>query len=286
MDSPLSNWNRQGLALLQLPRPSPQGDSANTAKCRANQVRQPASAAEKALVRRGWLMYGPVYSYDSTRIVTALSGFDGMCRPLGYQAFVYWDGRYAGTLSPVPMNSRTDGALTSIHLNGPGRFSADFARYRESDALCCPSRVDSVAYAFRRDDIPTLAATHVTPTAACLTDGPDAGTPGLFGKRWILSEMEGRRFNAEAPHMEFDRNQNRVAGSSGCNRFIGAFQTDGSRLTFSPMAGTKRACIDNDMQRAETAFLKSLSSTTRYEVSGNTLHLFSNEVQVLSFESR
>jgi hypothetical protein len=167
LDRPLANWNRQGLALPQLPRPVLQDDSTNIGRCRADQVRKPANAAEKALAARGWLMYGPVYSYDSTRIVTALSGFDGMCRPLGYQAFVYWDGRYAGTLSPLPMNSRTDGALTSIHLTGPARFSADFARYRESDPLCCPSRVDSVAYELRRDDVPTLAATRVTQTVAC-----------------------------------------------------------------------------------------------------------------------
>ena len=286
LDRPLANWNRQGLSLPQLPRPAPQDESANTGRCRADQVRKPASAAEKALVGRGWLVYGPVYSYDSTRIVTALSGFDGMCRPMGYQAFVYWDGRYAGTLSPVPMNSRTDGALTRIHLTGPARFSADFARYRESDALCCPSRVDSVAYSLRRDDIPTLAATHVSQAAACPAGRPDAETSGLFGKRWILSEMEGRRLNAEAPNMEFDRDHNRVSGSSGCNRFMGTFQADGSRLTLSPMAGTRRACMDNEMQRAETVFLKLLASTTRYQVSGNSLHLFSDEVLVLAFENR
>lgn len=286
LDRPLANWNRQGLALPQLPPPIPQDESANTGKCRADHVRQPASAAEKALVRRGWLMYGPVYSYDSTRIVTALSGFDGMCRPLGYQAFVYWDGRYAGTLSPAPMNSRTDGALTSVHLSGPARFSAEFARYGETDALCCPSRVDSVTYALRRDDVPTLVATDVTPTVTSPAEKPEAGTSGLVGKRWVLSEMEGRRVNAGAPSLEFDRSQNRVSGSSGCNRFMGGYQADASRLTFPPTAGTKRACIDNDMQRVETVFLRLLSSTTRYEVSGNTLRLFSNGEQVLSFESR
>lgn len=286
LDRPLANWNRQGLVLPQLPRPAPQDDSANTGRCRADHVRRPASAAEKALVARGWLMYGPVYSYDSTRIVTALSGFDGMCRPLGYHAFVYWDGRYAGTLSPAPMNSRTDGALTSIHLTGPGSFSADFARYRESDALCCPSRVDSVAYTLRRDDIPTLTATHVTQTLVCPADRPEAETSALSGKRWKLAEMEGRTFSGDAPNMEFDRDNNRVSGSSGCNRFMGTFQADGSRLTFSPMAGTRRACMDNDMQRAETVFLKLLASTTHYKVSRNTLHLFSNDVLVLAFESR
>jgi hypothetical protein len=116
LDRPLVNWNRPSGALPQLPPPStPQGESANADRC-GQQVRQPANAADRALVRKGWMLYGPVYSSDFTKIVTALSGFDGMCRPVGHQAFVYWEDRYAGTLSPVPMNSRADGSLTNIHL--------------------------------------------------------------------------------------------------------------------------------------------------------------------------
>lgn len=62
------------------------------------------------------MLYGAVQSYGPTKVVTAMSGFDGMCRPLGYQAFVCWEGRYAGTLSPAAMNSRTDGMLMNIRL--------------------------------------------------------------------------------------------------------------------------------------------------------------------------
>lgn len=116
--------------------------------------------------------------------------------------------------------------------------------------------------------------------------GPGAGTFGLFGKRWVLSEMEGRRFNAEALYIEFDRDQDRVSGSSGCNRFTGAFEADRARLNFAPIAGTRRACTDPDMQRAENAFLELLPSTTRYEVRGNTLRLYSNDVPILAFEAR
>lgn len=292
LDRPLANWNRQAASLPQLPQPPTlPGQSANADRCRGQQVRKPASAAEKALVRRGWQLYGPVYSYDSTTIVTALSGFDGMCRPLGYQAFVYWDGRYAGTLSPEPMNSRQDGALTNIHLSGPAGFSADFARYRESDALCCPSRVGSVAYTLKRDDIPTLAPAEVTHIVPCPPGvptnlGPGAALSGLFGKRWTLTEMEDRKFSAEAPNIEFDRERQRVSGSSGCNRFTGDFQANGSLLTFSPMAGTKRACIDTEVQRVETVFLKLLATTTRFEVQGNTLRLFADEAPTLSFAGK
>jgi heat shock protein HslJ len=290
LDRPLANWNRQSGGLPQLPQPStPQEVSAD--KCRQLQVRQPASAAEKALMRRGWMLYGPVYSYDLTRIVTALSGFDGMCRPLGYQAFVYWEGRYAGTLSPVTMDSRKDGALTEIHLSSPTTFSAEFVRYKVSDAACCPSRESTVVYTLRRDDIPTLAPTNVTHRATCQTSEPanpgsEDETAMLFGKRWTLTEMEDRKFSAAEPYLEFDRDQKRVSGSSGCNRLTGTFQIDGSKLKLSRIVSTRRACLDAEVQRVETSFLKLLETITRFEIQGNTLRLYANDRLVLVFASK
>lgn len=178
LDRPLVNWNRETGRFPQVPQPSPApGESANTNRCR-QQLRQPASAAERALARRGWAMYGPAYSYNLTRIVTALSGFDGMCRPLGFQAFVYWKGKYAGTLSPVPMDSRTDGSLTDIHLSSATNISVDFVRYKESDALCCPSRISSVVYNLRRDDIPTLTPTNVAHREICQRNDPATSGAG------------------------------------------------------------------------------------------------------------
>jgi hypothetical protein len=95
------NWNRR---MSGLPRPVSSISAADARlRCR-DFVRQADSPSERALVRAGWLLYGQVQYYGYTKVVTAMSGVDGMCRPLGYQAFVYWEGRYAGTLSPVAMN--------------------------------------------------------------------------------------------------------------------------------------------------------------------------------------
>jgi hypothetical protein len=163
-DSPLFNWNRQGDEFPQLPRPVLAGQSPLDSRCR-DQLRQPAVAAERAVVKLGWTLYGPAQIFASARLFTALAGVDGMCRPLGYQAFVYAEGRYAGTLSPMPMNSRTDGALTTVRLVSATRIIAEFARYRDSDPLCCPSRISTVDYSLRNDEIPALAAVRVTTSA-------------------------------------------------------------------------------------------------------------------------
>ena len=237
------------------------------------------------------MLYGPVRSHGETRIMMALAGFDGMCRPLGFQAFVYWEGKYAGTLSPVPMNSRTDGSLTDIRLTSAANISADFARYSESDALCCPSRISSVLYNLKLDDMPTVTPTNVTYRATSQTgkpanSGSDNREASLFGKRWILTEMEERTFSASEPYIEFDRDQTRASGSTGCNRFSGAFEIEGSRLKLSRIASTRRACLDGEVQHVEMSFLQLLEATTRYEVQGNRLHLYANDRLGLVFAGR
>lgn len=290
LDRPFVNWNRQVGSLPELPQPSAaHGESAITNRCRA-QVRQPANAAESALVRRGWMLYGPVQSYEMTNIVTALSGFDGMCRPLGFQAFVHWEGRYAGTLSPVLMNSRTNESLTGIHLISATSIAADFVRYTEADALCCPSRISSVLYNLRRDDIPTLTPTSVTHRATCPTrepsnPGPDDTTALLFKKKWALTQIRERTFSAGEPSIEFDREHLRFSGSSGCNRFTGTFESNGPILKLSRIVSTKRACLDAAAQHIEMDFLQLLEATTRFEVQGHTLRLYADEGVVLVFVS-
>jgi len=62
------------------------------------------------------------------------SAFDGMCRPLGYQFFVFSGGRFAGTLSPHPMDSRTDGAAQIPPLVSARELAAAFSRYATAAA--------------------------------------------------------------------------------------------------------------------------------------------------------
>jgi heat shock protein HslJ len=151
-----------------------------------------------------------------------------------------------------------------------------------ADARCCPSA--SEVYDLRRDDVRRLAATRA-PVISQTGDRANSGSDrtDLFGRRWTLTEIEGRRFSADEPNIAFDRDQRRTSGSSGCNRFTGAFQIDGTALKFSPLAGTRRACLDAELQRVEASFLKLLAITTRFEVRGNTLRLFANETLTLVF---
>ncbi len=161
LDQPLANWNRPGAAIPKAP--APQGEPPDTPRC-AQLVRRPTTVMDRALVAAGWRLFGPMQIYGGTAVVTAGSSVDGMCRPLGFQAFVFVDGKLAGTLSPVPMDARTDGAETTARLVSESELFAEFARYAEADPLCCPSRLTTVTYRIERQGkgtvvVPVGAAT-------------------------------------------------------------------------------------------------------------------------------
>jgi len=79
-------------------------------------------------------------------VIQGTAGYDGMCRPRQYQDFVFLRGVFAGTLSPQAMDSRADGALTRVFVQGKGRLTAEYERYAAADPLCCPTRTTTVVF--------------------------------------------------------------------------------------------------------------------------------------------
>jgi len=102
--------------------------------------------ADKLLAGLGWDLIGAYQGGWGIVVVQATAGYDGMCRPRSYQAFVFLHGVFAGTLSPTTMDSRADGALTRVSLQDERRLVAQYARYAASDALCCASKTASVVF--------------------------------------------------------------------------------------------------------------------------------------------
>jgi hypothetical protein len=141
LDAPLANWNSSGAALAQAPAAEGNADP----RCR-EQIRPPSGAEDRAVIAGGWTLVGPLQLFGDTSVVTATSGFDGMCRWWDYQVFVFSGGRFAGTLSPAPMRSRFDGAAVQVHLYRDSSITAEFVRYTDKDPLCCPSRTSVVSY--------------------------------------------------------------------------------------------------------------------------------------------
>jgi hypothetical protein len=138
-------WNQHGSQVPQAPDVQGNDDP----RCRESE--RPAETPEdRSVIARGWRLFHDYQAGWGLKVIWALSGYDGMCRPWGYQVFVFVRGVFAGTLSPRPMDARTDASLFSVQLlsrlAGRDPLVATFERYAESDPLCCPSRRTLVRY--------------------------------------------------------------------------------------------------------------------------------------------
>jgi hypothetical protein len=168
LDDPSVTWNTAGMAIPK-PIESMPGQRGEVDPRCAQQARPAESDEDRAVEGGGWTLFGSYTGGWGVRIVRGLDGYDGMCRPMEFQAFVFVDGKLAGTLSPMPMGSRLDGALTQVTFNGPEGITAGYVRYTEQDALCCPSARSTATYKIERSPAaPVLVRENTTtePTSA------------------------------------------------------------------------------------------------------------------------
>ena len=90
--------------------------------------------------------------------------------------------------------------------------------------------------------------------------------------------QKGRR---EA-HLILRVQDNRVAGSGGCDRIMGGYELNGEALAFSQMAGTRMMCPNMD---DEQHFLQTLESVNRYKINGETMQMFQDDKVLLDFKA-
>ena len=69
----------------------------------------------------------------------------------------------------------------------------------------------------------------------------------------------------------------RVAGFTGCNNILGRYEPSGDRIRLSALATTRMACLDEEANRQEAAFVEALGQVDRFVVSGNALTLYQGE---------
>ena len=163
LDRPLNNnWNNGNSVVPQAPRTLAPIDG----RCR-DQIRNPESLSDRAVTRAGWSLFGASQTYGAVTVVNAMASVDGMCRPTQYNTFVFVNNQFAGTLSPTPMDSRTDGSLREANLNSPTSITAEFNRYTSNDALCCPSQTSAVSYIVPTGSRSAIKAATVETNAVC-----------------------------------------------------------------------------------------------------------------------
>ena len=109
-------------------------------------------------------------------------------------------------------------------------------------------------------------------------DVPPAATASTIeGVDWWLVSLGGTAAHAApdstVPMLRLDAADARATGNGGCNRFSGSYTLDGTSLSFGPLAMTRRACLEEALNRQETAFGQALSDTRAWRLAGDTLVL-------------
>lgn len=144
IDGNRTSWNQAGMAIPAAPAATePFGPCGEF-------VRPPETPEDAQLAAAGWRLDAGYESGWGIRVVHAAQSFDANCRPMDYQGFVFVDGVFAGTISPQPMLSRTDGAAVDVYLAQADHITVVYTRYGPNDPLCCPARTDYVNFAMQR----------------------------------------------------------------------------------------------------------------------------------------
>lgn len=116
------------------------------------------------------------------------------------------------------------------------------------------------------------------------------GTPSdlLGGGEWQIIAIGDQEVpDGVKVSLTFDAAAGHVSGSSGCNRYFGAFKLSGEGLSFAQgMAGSMMACEDIPA-RIEQAFLSAMAKVQRFDISSDgSLLLITADGVILKSKAR
>jgi heat shock protein HslJ len=147
--------------------------------------------------------------------------------------------------------------------------------------------------ASKRAELETAAPDTAPESEAESTSRPEkpaankALTP-LADTQWKLIQLNGQTVDITPPQkpvtLAFSPEGRRIAGSAGCNSYLGTFTDDHGRLHLSPGNMTMMACVDPAGSR-ERKFVAMLRSADGYKINGDFLLLISNGKTVAKFKN-
>jgi heat shock protein HslJ len=261
-------WNTAGAAIPQAPKLQDAAD----ARCR-DSARPPQLAEDTRVRERGWDLAGAFHGGWQIVVIRGTAGYDGMCRPRQYQDFVFMRGVFAGTLSPQPMDSRTDGAIADVSIQSGTRLTAQYARYATGDALCCPSRTTSVTFDVSGDKpvVRPVSASTAPNSGPNATSGPPRGSASalprdLAGTTWRLLQFEGGdgkllKHDDPSKYTIELAADGRFSARVDCNRGRGTWTSGGaSQVSFGPMTLTRAQCAPGSLHDQIVKQLRNIRS--------------------------
>ncbi len=117
---------------------------------------------------------------------------------------------------------------------------------------------------------------------------PNKALTPLADTQWKLVQLNGLSVVITPPQkpvtLSFSPEGRRIAGSAGCNSYLGTFTDDKGHLELHPGNMTMMTCADPAGSR-ERKFVDMLRSADGYKISGGVLLLTSNGRTVAKFQN-
>jgi heat shock protein HslJ len=109
----------------------------------------------------------------------------------------------------------------------------------------------------------------------------------LVGPTWRATSIKGQPVVPGTTITAEFSSDERVAGTSGCNRYFGGAKAEAGRITLGPFGATRMACSPDAVMTQEGDYFATLEAAKSYTVKGDELRLGPTASEVtLVFTSR
>jgi heat shock protein HslJ len=142
----------------------------------------------------------------------------------------------------------------------------------------------------------TTACTNVLPSCGACTSPPLSDLNGTWDLiRWnnppdsngaIRIRTIPTASNGKQLFINFDLNNNKVNGFSGCNNFVTSVTEDQRGIRLGEIASTRMMCQENRLMELETNFLYQLKDYRSLKIEKNQLLLLGRDGDALVFTRR
>jgi heat shock protein HslJ len=233
---------------VQIPPPSPPA---------------PSSSSGGSITQSPWAWQRTEYGDGSTVAPSNPDNYTITFRPDG-RAVILADCNTGSASYTVEGQSLTLGpAAVSLVACPPGSLDSVFLRDLSQvatfvfagDQLVLNLRLDSGNMYF--SPLPPPSLTGVTWRVTGVNNGREA----------VVSVVSGTQLTAVFG------SDGRVSGNTGCNMYAGPYTLAGSNISIGPLISTRRACLSDEANAQEHAFLTALEASTTYELMGDRLTL-------------
>lgn len=137
------------------------------------------------------------------------------------------------------------------------RIVLDVVQAGAGDAACCPTQKATRTWTLGTGGL-SERAVEITGTLS-LAD--------LGGTEWVLRQLARDEPAPPEPEITLVFEGDRIAGTSGCNRYFAGIEEDGDlsgQISVGAIGSTRMACED-DVMALESRFLERLEAVSRYD---------------------